>query len=475
MNDSENPQTPEPDEEPIETVTGEIVHEPVVEPLTASSSAYASNEVPAADAPPAFAQPRTEDTTGRRRRTWIPVALGGLLVGAVLGGASGAGVAALVAQNGQQSTGPAAGPQTITVTDYDDATLVSAVAAQAMASVVTISVTGQQGSGTGSGVVLDDEGHIVTNTHVVTLDGSESSPEIKVTTSSGRIYTATVVGTDPLMDLAVIQVEDAEGLVPIEFADSSQVNVGATTIAIGAPLGLAGTVTSGIVSSLDRSIEVASSAAPEGGDEEQGDGGDQGDGDEGSDPFDFFNFDIPGVPQQQQSASSTIQLAVIQTDTAINPGNSGGALLDAKGNLIGINVAIATGGSDSNGSIGVGFAIPSNIVKRITSDIIESGTATHGLLGASVADVADDPAQRDATVIGASIVELVSGGAAEKAGLEVGDIVVSLDGVPITNKTDLTAQVRTHPAGASVEIDYVRDGKSYTAQATLGDLDASLQ
>jgi putative serine protease PepD len=164
---------------------------------------------------------------------------------------------------------------------------------------------------------------------------------------------------------------------------------------------------------------------------------------------------------------------VIQTDAAINPGNSGGALLNSDGSVIGINVAIASSGSTTSGqsgSIGVGFAIPSNVAQRVAKEIIASGTATHGLLGASVADVTEDTNQKDPTVVGASIVEITQGGAAEAAGLKVGDIVTNFNGIPITGKTDLTAQVRSVAAGSKATVTYVRGGDASTVDVTLGTL-----
>jgi len=488
MTDTQNPQ---PDEQPSGAVVepgapSPLEQAPVEQALAVpqqadrsaaqqTSPVYTASplpETPAAEAGPAFHQPSAPSHP--RRRGWIPALAAGGVLGLVLGAAAGAGAGYLVANGTGAGTlqGAAQGPSTITITDPSSVNNVAAVAASAMASVVTISVTGSSGAATGSGVVLDSDGHIVTNTHVVTIDGTTASPEIKVTTSSGRIYSATVVGMDPLMDIAVIQVTGAQGLVPIQFADSAKVNVGATTIAIGAPLGLSGTVTSGIVSALNRSIEVQSSAVPESG---SGDGsGQQGDP---NDPFNYFQFDSPGVPVQGQGGTGgTIQLAVIQTDTAINPGNSGGALLDADGRLIGVNEAIATASGSSSssggesGSIGIGFAIPSNTVKRIADEIIQTGAATHGLLGATVADASGSA---DATVTGALVKELSGGGAAEQAGLRVGDVITSVDGVPITGATDATAQIRTHAAGSKVEIGYDRGGKSYTVEATLGSLDAA--
>ena len=358
----------------------------------------------------------------------------------------------------------ASGATNITVNDPSNATSVTAVAASAGPSVVTISVADSTGSGgTGSGVILTEDGYVVTNTHVVTLDGASANSTVSVQLFDGRIFPAEIVGIDPISDLAVIKIDNGSATFqPAEFADSSKLNVGDVAIAIGSPLGLANTVTDGIVSSLNRSITVASSAVPEDQQEEAPDGGQS--------PFDFWQLD-PTDPQRQQpaSGSSTIALTVIQTDAAINPGNSGGALLDSDGKVIGINVAIASAGSSGSstaGSIGVGFAIPSNLAKRVASEIMETGTATHGLLGASIDDV--DPT--NSKVVGAVVMSVTDDGAARAGGLRPGDVVTAINGLPVTGKTDLTAQVRALAAGADATISYVRGGKSTTAEVTLGSL-----
>jgi putative serine protease PepD len=321
-------------------------------------------------------------------------------------------------------------------------------------------VSGTNSSGTGSGVILSADGYVLTNTHVVTLDGSTSNGQVRVTANDGKIYNATIVGIDPVVDLAVIKLDGASGLTPITFADSSNLNVGDSAIAIGAPLGLSGTVTDGIVSALNRSITVASSAVPP----------QQGDTNGGQTPNDFWNFDIPGQGQQSTTASSSISLPVIQTDAAINPGNSGGALLNENGELIGVNVAIASAGSTSSGqsgSIGVGFAIPANLAQRVSKEIIANGSATHGLLGATVADATT---QSNATQAGAYIDSVVSGGAAASAGLQKGDVITAFNGIAVTSQTDLTAQVRYLAAGAKADLVYVRNGETRTATVTLGTL-----
>ena len=399
------------------------------------------------------------------KRSGAPL-VAALAVGALIGGAAGGGVVAAVMSNTPTVVSGVTGtPLSISVNDPGNATLVTSVAATALPSIVTIQVAGGGASGSGSGVILSDDGYVITNSHVATLDGATSDPDLRVTLSDGRIVDATLVGADPLADLAVIQVSETDGLVPIEFADSDALNVGDNAIAIGAPLGLSNTVTNGIISALNRSITVQSSAVPEAPGDSMPDGEDA--------PFDFWNFDTPRDPdaegQPQQRQSSTISLPVIQTDAAINPGNSGGALLNDEGQLIGINVAIATaGGSGSQaGSIGVGFSIPANYAQRIASELIATGTASHGLLGATVTSAATSS---DSDVVGALIDGVSPDGAAERAGLRAGDVITVFNGVPITDQIDLTAQVRVLAGGETTTLVYVRDGVADEVTVTLGEL-----
>ena len=439
-------------------------------PLPADSTApnyYAPNIAPPAYATANGLPPHTPGSGPVRdpakRRASIAL-IAALAIGALVGGASGAGVTAFVLSN--QSNGvpvnQAQGPSNVVVNNTDSVNQITAVAAKASPSVVTIEASSGNSGGTGSGVVLTDDGYVLTNTHVVTLDGAAADVTLQVKGNDGKLYAATIVGTDPISDLAVIKLTDARGLTPIDFADSGKLNVGDTAIAIGAPLGLAGTVTDGIVSALNRSISIASSAAPTTPDTTAPDG-----------QSPFF-FDLPNKDgsksQQGTSNSGSISLSVIQTDAAINPGNSGGALLNAKGELIGINVAIANAGGSStsaSGNIGVGFSIPSNLAKRVSDELIANGKATHGLLGASVTSAASDP---KSSTVGALISEVSSGGAAEKAGLKKGDVITNFNGVPITDANDLTAQVRVLAAGDKAELTYVRDGKSITVSVTVGQL-----
>jgi len=349
-------------------------------------------------------------------------------------------------------------PGTVIVNNQDSVNEITAAAVKASPSVVTIKATSGSDGGTGSGIILDDQGHILTNTHVVTLDGATANADIEIRTNDGRVLTAKVVGTDPLSDLAVIKVDNPSGLTPAALGDSSKLNVGDTAVAIGSPLGLTGTVTDGIVSTLNRTISVASSAAPkEGTDSSQG--GDQG-----------FQFAPPGQGQGQNSANQgSISINVIQTDAAINPGNSGGALVNSKGEVIGVNVAIASAGGSSassgTGNIGVGFSIPINNARRVAQEIIDKGKATHGQLGVSVKEKA---ASASGFSTGADVASVEQGSAAAKAGIKVGDVVTRFNDLAISDPNQLTAAVREQPSGSSVKITVLRNGREQQLDVTLG-------
>ena len=457
----ENHEAPENHENHATHDTGSPVtadHETVAPPTESPAQAPAQ-----AHAAPAMAG--TAPSAAPKAKSSMGPLLGMLTVGALIGGVAGGGVvAAVLASDGAPVVGTPAAPTSITVNDPDDATLVTGVVAKAMPAVVTLTVAGGGSSGNGSGVILSDDGYVLTNNHVATLEGATSSPSIRVTLSDGRIFDAELVGSDPIADLAVVKLEGAEGLPTIEFADSDALNVGDRTVVIGAPLGLAGSVSNGIVSALNRSITVRSSAVPDQQVEQQPD-------DSTDAPFDFWDFDVPGTEgtDPRPVSSGTVSLPVIQTDAAINPGNSGGALLDDEGRLIGIVVAIATAGGSGgqSGSIGVGFSIPSNFAQRVATELIENGTATHGLLGATVTDSINDA---ESTVVGALIDSVVPGGAAEQGGLRSGDVITIFNGVPIAGSVDLTAQVRVLPAGASATLTYVRGGEAQEVTVTLGEL-----
>jgi putative serine protease PepD len=334
--------------------------------------------------------------------------------------------------------------QNVVITNPGNVNWVSAAAAKGLPSVVTLSVSGKTAAGTGSGVVLTSDGYILTNAHVVTLDGETDQVRIEIKTSAGKIFRAKIVGTDPTNDLAVIKASGS-GFSPIEFTDSSLVNVGDFAVAIGSPLGYDATVTLGVISAMNRTISVDSAAVPE----------------DGSSSLQLW---------QDQNSRAPVNLDVIQTDAAINPGNSGGALVNDKGQLIGINVAIASATSSNSqaGNIGVGFAIPSNVAKRVSDQIIKTGKVSHGLLGAMVTDAKFSDSSASFSV-GARIEKLTAGGPAEKAGLKVGDVVIECQGSPIYSAKTLTAAIRANPALAKVTLKVQRDGKEITIETTLGD------
>jgi putative serine protease PepD len=382
-----------------------------------------------------FTPPKTLTLVERlAKRTTVLTGTAVLIIGASIGAAVGAGVGIGVYNFATR-------PAPVIVNNADSVSWVTAAAAAASPSVATVSVSSTSGGGNGSGVFLNADGYLLTNTHVVTLDGASASVKIEVKTFDGHIYPGTVVGTDPTNDLAVIKVSAPVKFTPIVFADSNRLNVGDAAVAIGAPLGLSNTVTKGIISALNRTIQVASSAAP---DSSSGGG------------LQFYN-----------GSGSSVNLRVIQTDAAINPGNSGGALLNQQGQLIGINVAIANAGG-TGGSIGVGFAIPSNVAQRIAGEIMKTGHASHALLGAMVSDSTNSKELASFTV-GAKVVKLTAGGAADKAGVKVGDVITQFNGVAITSAGELTAAVRQEMAGSKATLQLTRNGNTLSLNVVLGD------
>lgn len=417
------------------------------EPVAAETVA----EPTAVPTEPTPAESNSRSTSGAPRTGLI---VAGFAIGALVGGVAGGGIGAVVASQLSASDASSYSRDTLTISNPDEATVVSAIAAKATPSVVTLQVTTANAAGTGSGVIIDSDGYILTNNHVVTLESGATDASIRVFLSDGRILAGTLVGTDPYSDLAVVKV-DAKDLPALEFANSSKLNVGDLTVAIGAPLNLASTVTSGVISALNRGITVGSAEV------------ESPQGETPSNPDDLWNFDFE--QKQQTTVSGSITIPVIQTDASINPGNSGGALLDASGNLIGINVAIASTSSSTEtaGSVGLGFAIPSNLAQRVAEALIAGKAVSHGLLGVSVGDAAS---AADATQSGALVQSVTSGGAAAKAGIQKGDVIVSLNGAPVMDGTSLSGLVRSYPANTEVKLGYIRDGKVQTTTVTLGSL-----
>ena len=308
-------------------------------------------------------------------------------------------------------------------TDWTD------VAAAVSPAVVTIQAQGASSGGTGSGVIYDAQGDIVTNYHVIAsvLGGGQ----IQVTLADGRLYTASIVGHDRTTDLAVIRLDNPPSdLTVARFATSANLEVGAPVMAIGAPLGLSNTVTTGIVSALNRPVEVS--------------------------------VDEDSSSQDSTQASSDLVVTnAIQIDASINPGNSGGPLFDATGAVIGINSSIKSLSSSSDGqagSIGLGFAIPSDLVVSIADQLIASGTASHGMLGVTV-KAATTTVGSD-TFVGAEVQDVSAGSGASAAGIRAGDVIVKVEGQEVTSPKQLIGYVRRYKAGDTVTMTIVRDGQT---------------
>jgi S1-C subfamily serine protease len=301
---------------------------------------------------------------------------------------------------------------------------IAAVAGKVLPTVVSIEVSAGSSSGTGSGVVIRGEGYIITNNHVIS-QATKANAKMRVLFSDGSAADARIVGRDPKTDLAVIKVEKP-GLKVIQTGDSGSLAVGDPVIAIGSPLGLAGTVTTGIVSALDRPVRL----------------GGEGSG-SGSDTNAVIN--------------------AIQTDAPINPGNSGGALVDGSGALIGINSAIATlsSGAGQSGSIGLGFAIPIDEARDIAEQLIRTGRVRHATLGVSARPVTDGI--RD----GAEIASVSAGSAAAAAGLKKGDVILRVDDELVAGADDLVVRVRSHRPGDKVELTYVPQGETTNRKVTV--------
>jgi putative serine protease PepD len=354
--------------------------------------------------------------------------IAGLLAGALaVGGVAGVvGAAGLVAADNSRNSTVAQTTTSPVISKGTDNTAtgsVEAVAKEVLPSVVKINVSGQQGSGSGSGIIIGSDGVILTNNHVVSLAGNGGS--LTVSFNDGTTARATVVGADPVTDLAVIKASGVKGLTVAKLNSSDTLAVGENVVAIGSPFGLEATVTSGIVSALDRPVSVSG-----------------------------------------DTAGTDTTYPAIQTDAAINPGNSGGPLVNLAGEVIGINSSIRTassGLSSEGGSIGLGFAIPISKVLPVVDQLRKGETATHARLGVTVGSAVSS----DGLVSGAKIQTVSQGSAAEKAGLKSGDIVTKVDDHIITDSESLVATIRGMRPGDSVNITVVRGQDSHTLKAVL--------
>jgi len=358
-----------------------------------------------------------------------------VLVGAlVVGGGAGIGGAAawsLVAGSDTSSSGDGFSVSSSPVAAVK-AGSVESVSKDVLPSVVELDVQGGGNAGSGSGVVLDKSGLILTNNHVVTLDSSVPASQAQTTVSfnDGQRVPATVVGTDPVTDTALVRVHGVKNLRPITIGRSANLQVGQQVVAIGSPYGLDSTVTSGIVSALNRPVDVG----------------------------------------QDQNGNTTAYPA-IQTDAAINPGNSGGALVDMAGHLVGINASIQTADSTSGGqggSIGLGFAIPIDEILPIVQQLKSGQTPTHARLGIEITDAASGQRQGAQVSEGAEIRQVSSGSAAGSAGLRSGDVITGIDDHQITNADSLIAIIRAYRPGDQVKVTYQRGGSTHTTELKLG-------
>jgi putative serine protease PepD len=391
------------------------------------------------------------DAPATRRRTGVLSAA--VLAGAlVVGGAAGVGGAAAYdafqpdsSTNGSRDLSASPSTNASSAKNTTSSGAIEGVASKVLPSVVQLNVSGPNEAGSGSGIILTSDGTILTNNHVAAVAGDSGS--ISVSFNDGTTAKARVVGTDPVTDLAVVKAQGVKGLTPAEIGRSSDLKVGEGVVAIGSPFGLGATVTSGIVSALNRAVSVASS---------EGDQGSQ------EDPF-GLQQQAPQAPQADQ----TTTYPAIQTDAAINPGNSGGPLVNMSGQVIGINSSIrssSSSGSEQGGSIGLGFAIPMDEVLPIINQLRDGQTPTHARLGVSVAD----NTTRDSAATGALVKTVEPGGAADKSGIRVGDVITKVDKQLIDSSDSLVATIRGHRPGDEVTITLIRNGQTRTVTSDLG-------
>lgn len=374
--------------------------------------------IPPVSLPPSFA---TRSSSASKKTS---IGLSSALAIALVAGAAGGTVGFSVAERGTQSSSLTK----VTTSIQRPPGSVADVASRVLPSVVSISVKSASGAGTGSGFVIRSDGYILTNNHVVSSAVSGSA-ELTVQFQNGKSYPARILGRSATYDLAVVKV-NLTGLTALPLGDSDKVVVGDGVIAIGAPLGLAGTVTTGIISAKNRAV----TAGEEGGE------------------------------------SSYIN--ALQTDAAINPGNSGGPLVDGGGAVIGVNSAIATLGSafgGQSGSIGLGFAIPINQARRVADQLISSGKATHPIMGIALDQTFTGEGARITSSRYGSIPPVTPGGPADKAGLKAGDVIIEMNGQTINSADELIVAIRAKTPGDQVTVTYRRGTLTRNAKVTLGE------
>jgi putative serine protease PepD len=368
---------------------------------------------PDSEAPTPAATPPDDD---RRHLQWIAIGVGVIVVAALI-------VTAL--QRDGSTVGASSSADTSTA-------MCPAIplADQVLPSIVTIAARRGAAAGTGSGQIFEDGGYVLTNDHVISV-AAGAGGSVSVQYSDGHSSDATIVGRDPSTDLAVLKVADGAKDYPvIALGSSASLRVGQPVVALGAPLGLASTVTSGIVSALDRYVPV---------------------------PGEGVTHHLIGA---------------IQTDAAINPGNSGGALVDCSGRLVGVNAAIATvpneAGVGGGGSVGLGFAIPVDLAKPIADELIRTGQPGHPTTGLQVQEIPPAVAKAAGTSTGLFVLAVDAGGPAAKAGLKAGDIITKIDDAPAVSSEQIVVATLTRKVGDTIELTYLRGGNSVTTTLTLG-------
>jgi putative serine protease PepD len=393
-----------------------------------------------------FSGPAEQERKPSSRRKWILAGLALALVGALVGGGLGGMVGYQVAANGGRlSVLDAPSP------DADSTaappTAVEQVSQRTLPTVVQIRVTSGRQAGAGSGMVLSPDGLILTNNHVVSLAANGGT--LNVLFQDGKVVPAKIIGRDKTFDIAVVKAQNVSGLQPITLGNSDSVRVGQSVIAIGSPLGLGGTVTSGIVSALDRAVSVG------------------GDDDTPPPPAPRLQPGPgPGLgdPTPDPDQNSSEVLNAIQTDASINPGNSGGPLVDLEGKVIGMNTAIASlASSGQGGSVGLGFSIPINQVKRVAQELEQTGHATKAVIGVKIET--RNQSGQSGGISQAVVVDVGPGSPAQQANLKVGDVIAKVDQRPVTSADEVVAAVISHAPGDKVVMT-LGDGR--TLPVTLG-------
>ena len=370
-------------------------------------SSEETTTLPPFNSPPNFSEPTSGAPKDKSR---VGLLITGAALISLIGGAVGGAVGYTVAESNSSSSITVATGGSVTPA----AGSIAAVAAAVQPSVVQLNVSGSQGEGTGTGFVVSSEGYIVTNNHVVGDAGDGGT--IDVTFVDGSTATGKLIGANPGYDIAVVKV-DRTDLTALTLGSSDAVNVGDVAIAIGSPLGLQGTVTSGIISALDRPVTA----------------GGRGD-------LAYIN--------------------AIQTDAAINPGNSGGPLVNALGEVIGVNSAIATlGMGDASGNIGLGFSIPIDTAKRIVDELIKTGTSQTPIIGVQLDMNFAGP--------GGEVADVTPGSPADTAGLQEGDVITKVEGNLISDSTALIVAIRANAPGDQIELTVLRNGQTLTVPLTL--------